>query len=198
MIKTSRLFAIALATSLSSTAVSAAPCVTTAYADFVPCSVGNVQVSFYTVAPSAYITPFDNGTSVGLSVSFGDLVWNPLGLWLESAFGATPLAGYRLTGASVGSDVRIEGMLPYDNPFFVPAGGVTSIPFNFYRDAFGQPLTFFNGIGFRTYQPTAPNYIDVAFTTAPIAQTPLPAAWLMFASGLGLAGLFGWRRRAQA
>jgi hypothetical protein len=59
-------------------------------------------------------------------------------------------------------------------------------------------LTFFNGIGFRTYQPTAPNYIDVAFTTAPIAQTPLPAAWLMFASRLGLAGLFGWRRRAQA
>jgi hypothetical protein len=30
-----------------------------------------------------------------------------------------------------------------------------------------------------------------------LAQTPLPASWLLFASALGLGGWFGWRRRAH-
>ena len=42
---------------------------------------------------------------------------------------------------------------------------------------------------------TDPQY-QVLFTDPP-APTPLPAAWPLFASGLGALGLFGWRRKRK-
>ena len=45
-----------------------------------------------------------------------------------------------------------------------------------------------------TYSGTDPQY-QTLFT--PVSATPLPAAMPLFATGLGLVGMFGWRRRRK-
>ena len=48
-----------------------------------------------------------------------------------------------------------------------------------------------------TYKTTWGTGVDQSFTIEIGATTPLPAALPLFASGLGVMGLFGWRRKRK-
>jgi hypothetical protein len=45
---------------------------------------------------------------------------------------------------------------------------------------------------------TKQNAFEYAFVTGSVAKTPIPAAWPLFATGLGALGMFGWRRKRKA
>jgi len=54
----------------------------------------------------------------------------------------------------------------------------------YYGDAF---FYYDRDIAFRTY-----------YDDSTLPSVPLPAAWSLFASGLGVMGLLGWRRKRKA
>ena len=59
---------------------------------------------------------------------------------------------------------------------------------------------FFNAGGGNIAADSSPQYsgsITITYNYVPVSTTPLPAAFPLFASGLGAMGLFGWRRKRK-
>jgi hypothetical protein len=67
-------------------------------------------------------------------------------------------------------------------------------------DAFNGTVSFAGGLanGATAYFALENDLSTVSFTVIPNPTTPLPAALPLFATGLGLMGLLGWRRKRKA
>jgi hypothetical protein len=82
------------------------------------------------------------------------------------------------------------------------SGPITSI--DFYYVSYPSLIIYFTGGDLFTGGPAYPYYVDSlgsydlpAGTLVISATTPLPAALPLFATGLGVMGLLGWRRKRK-
>jgi hypothetical protein len=94
---------------------------------------------------------------------------------------------------------------PFENFFSVSAGAITSAAFLSFGSLNTSPAvtcctlsidTFFGPGLSNGDEGVATNGTNLAFTG--VAETPLPAALPLFATGLGGLGLLGWRRKKKA
>jgi hypothetical protein len=106
-------------------------------------------------------------------------------------------------GFGVGEYVPLGS--PFSNFFSVSAGVITSANFLYFGVSNTSPAitcctfqidTFF-GTGLSNFdEGVITNSTNLAFTA--VAETPLPAALPLFATGIGGLGLLGWRRKKKA
>ena len=97
-------------------------------------------------------------------------------------------SGYNLVTTNASSPQTIDGAT-IDSLMGSPASGTV--------DA-AVEITGLNSFTSVTFQDTTGNSPAFEFDIAGVAQTPLPAALPLFATGLGAMGLFGWRRKRKA
>jgi hypothetical protein len=117
---------------------------------------------------------------------------------IESIFGPFDITGPLAPGSTYASLP-----VPGDNLLFYPAASLVDsngISFSVEQAAFpGQQfmnIFFIGGQYFLLLSNSSANAIT--FSVSPeISSTPLPAAFPLFASGLGALGLLGWRRKTR-
>jgi hypothetical protein len=107
--------------------------------------------------------------------------------------------------ASFGSGTQILATSSSGNPAYVWIGGYLLVPVGYVSDTdLGISTSTYVGKNFASLGVTPGTYTwtwgtapDQSYTLA-IGATPLPAALPIFASGLGVFGLLGWRRKRKA
>jgi probable HAF family extracellular repeat protein len=107
------------------------------------------------------------------------------------------------TGQIVGEAFTPYTGTPYSNVRAVIWDGTTAIDLNTLINGGSAGWTLYqafsiNILGQIVGVGTNPSGLSEAFLLTPAAQTPLPAALPLFATGLGVLGLFGWRRKRTA
>jgi hypothetical protein len=113
------------------------------------------------------------------------------------------VSNYTGVGLVTPADMTMGGDFYWDlgllfAPFEGPYTGLS--PSNGPIPTDGLETYFDYNMVFENYQVAWSGYVVPTascgpFSCTPIAATPLPAALPMFAAGLGVIGLFGWRRR---
>ena len=119
-------------------------------------------------------------TVTGIGVSVGNL---PDLFFVENHFGNT-----------------FFEIKPSGNLFFISQSGSINLPdvladfTGAGQERIGVENSVMASIAFFSFPPSS--FVTYEFT--PVAQTPLPTALPLFATGLGVLGLLGWRKRKSA
>jgi hypothetical protein len=146
---------------------------------------------------------FEGAVGVGAQIhpSTAEILFGPAGGFIygsvtgPTSFGAGPATA---SSFAFGSNFGVVG--EFQN-LLVPAGYQSNTPLSatdFFDNATLASLGLLPGTYTWTWGSGAhADSFEVIIGATPLGATPLPAALPLFATGLGVMGLFGWRRKRK-
>jgi hypothetical protein len=151
-------------------------------------SVSAIDANAVTVVPPTNLSETDDLTvnASSLQVSFGNN-----GKWVEFVFTVSANQSDNLSIVAQGNDTVNFNYESFISPSTYESGlsGTdASTPFS---------LAYAGGVSGTTYDVYIDDNVDPTVEVA-LRATPLPAAFPLFAGGLGMLGLFGTRKRRKA
>ena len=147
------------------------------------------------------LTSSESGSSLTPDVDahFPELVFSTGSYILYDVEGVTGPSNFGsggTTAASSSSGPAVAFGLAFSSDLILPTGYTSGTVLATSTDTFDSTTLALLGINVGTYEWTWGAAADQSFTIDVVA-TPLPAAFSLFATGLGGLGLFGWRRKRK-